>query len=170
LRGKSRMSGVNVLVVCSGNICRSPMAAAYLRDRLSASSMGHIAVDSAGTLGIEDVPAADEAIEAMREIGVDLSGHRSHGLTATDLETSAIVLAMDREHLKHAALQEPSCAGKCHLLRAFENGPEPSPDAPDLADPIGLSIEAFRRGRETIRACIDHLVVALERGDLISRE
>ena len=64
---------MKVLFICSGNICRSPMAAAYLRHVVSGSpGRRAVEVESSGTLGIEGAPASDEAIVAMEEIGVDL--------------------------------------------------------------------------------------------------
>lgn len=156
---------MKILIICSGNICRSPMVAACMRERLARSGMSHVVVDSAGTLGIDDIPASAEAIEVMREIGVDLGGHRSRGLTANDLRTSDIVLAMGRAQLEHLALHDPNGGGRRFLLRAFENGPRPLPDPPDLADPIGQPVAVFRDRRDTIRVCVDHFVLALERGE-----
>jgi len=160
---------VRILVVCSGNICRSPMAAACLRERLARSTMPNVTVDSAGTLGIEDVPAADEAIEAMSEIGIDLNGHRSRGLTDGDLREVDVVLAMDKVHLEQLAPHLPDRRPRRFLLRAFEKGPGPRPDAPDLDDPVGQPVAVFRERRDTIRACVDHFVEALERGDVSPR-
>ena len=157
---------MRVLVICSGNICRSPMVEAYLRQRLSRSEMAHVVVASAGTLGINGVPASSEAVEAMGEIGIDLTGHRSKGLTAPDLRASEIVLAMDHEHLEYLAARHPEGRDRRYLIRAFEKGPEPRADAPDLFDPVGRPVEVFRKQRDTIRVCIDHVVLALKHGDI----
>ena len=67
---------MKALVVCSGNICRSPMVEAYLRHRLARSGLSHVVVSSAGTLGIQGAPASPEAIVAMEEIGIDLTACR----------------------------------------------------------------------------------------------
>jgi protein-tyrosine-phosphatase len=153
---------MKVLVVCSGNICRSPMVAAYLRQRLGHSSMAHVVVTSAGTLGIEGSPAAAEAIRAMAEIGVDLQEHRSRGITAVEVRTSELLLAMDGGHLETLAARFPEGRDARYLVRAFEHGPAPGTDPPDLDDPIGAPISVFRRQRDLIRVCVDHLVLHLK--------
>ena len=157
---------MRVLVICSGNICRSPMAEAYLRHRLARSEMSHVVVASAGTLGINGVPASSEAVEAMAEIDIDVGGHRSQGLTGADLRSSEFVLAMDHEHLEYLATHHAGGRDRRYLIRAFEKGTEPRTDAPDLADPVGRSLSVFRKQRDTIRVCIDHFVRALKHGDI----
>jgi len=157
---------VRVLAICSGNICRSPMVEAYLRQRLAHSEMAHVVVASAGTLGITGVPASAQAIEAMAEIDIDLRTHRSRGLTAADLRASEILLAMDHDHLEYLAAFHPEGRDRRLLLRAFEKGPEFRPDAPDLADPVGKSVSVFRKQRDVIRVCVDHFVLALKHEDL----
>jgi len=152
---------VKALVVCSGNICRSPMAAEYLRHRAARSGLEHLVVDSAGTLGIEGAPASAEAIRTLRECGLDLSGHRSKGVTAAALRSSDVVLLMSEEHLEYLAEVHPDIGGTRWLLRAFEHGAHPEEGAPDLADPIGQEIEVYREQFGVIRKCVDHLVLYL---------
>jgi protein-tyrosine-phosphatase len=153
---------VKILVICSGNICRSPMVAAYLRHRLNRSDMAHVVVSSAGTLGIRDAPASDAAIAAMAEIDIDLGEHRSRALSAADLRSSEWVLAMDHGHLETLAARYPEGRDKRVLLRAFEAGPDPSPNAPDLDDPVGMPVKVFRKQRDLIRVCVDHFVLHLK--------
>lgn len=153
---------MKVLVVCSGNICRSPMVAEYLRHRAAQDGLHHVVVDSAGTLGIEGQPASAEAIEALREIGLDLSGHRSRGLRATDLADADLVLAMTQSHVEELAARFPQGAERRLLLRAFEGSPRIGRDAPDLPDPIGRGVEVYREQLMLIRRSIDHLALRLQ--------
>ena len=153
---------MKVLVICSGNICRSPMVAAYLRHRLNRSGMSHVVVASAGTLGIKDAPAADAAIAAMAEIDIDLEEHRSRALSSADLSSSEWVLAMDGNHMATLTARYPRGRETRVLLRAFERGTSPEFDAPDLVDPVGLSVGVFRKQRDTIRVCVDHFVLHLK--------
>ncbi|MEE8411525.1 MAG: hypothetical protein V3S47_03415 [Acidobacteriota bacterium] len=153
---------MRILIVCSGNICRSPMVAAYLQHRLSRSGMSHVVVASAGTLGIEDAPACDEAIRALAEIDIDLTGHRSRALSAAELRTSELVIAMDGGHLETLAARYPQGRDARFLLRAFEAAPRPAANALDLDDPIGAPLSVFRKQREIIRGCVDHLVLYLK--------
>ncbi len=153
---------MKVLVICSGNICRSPMAAEYLRSRAALSGLAHVVIDSAGTLGIDGAPASSEAIAVMRAAGLDLSTHRSRGLTQADLRSSDLVVAMSGDHLEHLAATHPEGSEKRVLLRAFEKGSEPMDHAADLADPITKPIEFYREQFELIRNCVDQLILYLK--------
>jgi protein-tyrosine phosphatase len=153
---------MKVLFVCTGNICRSPMAAEYFRNRTARSGLSHIVVDSAGTAGLADVCAAPEAIAAMREIDIDLSRHRSSKLTSSDLKTSDYVLAMTRNQLEYLARRYPEGTDERLLLRAFENGTSQDLAARDLADPIGEPIEFYRELIPVITRCIDHFILNLK--------
>ncbi len=76
----------NVLFVCSGNSCRSPIAEYLLRKEFEQHGLADkYDVQSAGTLGIEGAPATDEAIEVIAERNIDAHGHRSQVLPAPEL-------------------------------------------------------------------------------------
>jgi len=153
---------MKILVICSGNICRSPMVAAYLRHRLNRSGLSHVVVSQGGTLRIDGAPAAKEAVEAMAEIDIDLSGHRSRALSGAEVRSSEWVVAMDYDHLEILAQRFPEGRDTRFLLRAFEAGPQPGPGARDLKDPVGAPLKVFREQRNLIRVCVDHLVLYLK--------
>lgn len=153
---------MKVLFVCDGNICRSPLAAEYLRHRAVREGLSHMLVDSAGMLGIEDAKAAPHSVEVGREAGLDLTGHRSRGVTIADMRTADLVLTMTLLQIETLARRFPEASMRRLLLRAFEGGPTPREGAPDLEDPVAGPIEGYRKAFAVIRTCIDHLVLHLK--------
>jgi len=156
---------MKILFVCSGNICRSAMAAEYMRDRVARSGLSHVVVDSAGTLMITGAPASEDAISTMREFGLDLSGHRSRGLRKDDIRTADMVIVMACNHLDDVARKNRKNETEVRLLRAFENGPDPFGGAPDLDDPIGCARQVYEEQFGVIRTCVDYLIMHLRHKD-----
>lgn len=152
---------MKILFVCDGNICRSPMAAEYLRQRAVRSGLSHLVVDSAGLLGIEGAPAAAHAVAVFREAGCDLTRHRSRGVSVADMRTADVVIAMTLTQLETMERRFAAGQGERLLLRAFEDGPAPRGGAPELDDPVNGPIEGFRAAFAIIKTCVDHLVVHL---------
>ena len=153
---------MRVLIVCDGNICRSPMAAAYLRARTAHAELTHVVIDSAGLLGIEGAPAAPHAIAVGRAEGFDLSRHRSRGVTSADLRAADLVVGMTLSHLDQLGRRFPDAGPQRRvLLRAFEAGPTPAGGAPELDDPVSGPYAEFERAFSVIRTCMDHLVLWL---------
>lgn len=152
---------MKVLFVCDGNICRSPMAAEYLRHRAVREGLSHLLVESAGILGIEGAPAAPLSIEVVKEAGLDLTRHRSRGVTIMDLRTADLVVAMTLVQLETLALRFPSGTQRRVLLRAFEDGPTPRGGAPELDDPVAGPVAGYKDAFAMIRTCVDHLVLHL---------
>jgi protein-tyrosine-phosphatase len=152
---------MKVLFVCDGNICRSPMAAEYLRHRAVREGLSHLLVDSAGLLGIEGAPAAPLSVEVVRDAGLDLTRHRSRGVAMMDMRTADLVVAMTLAQLETLARRYPEARQRRQLLRAFEDGPSPRGGAPELNDPVAGPIEGYRDAFAIIRTCVDHLVLHL---------
>jgi protein-tyrosine phosphatase len=104
-----------VLVLCTANQCRSVMTAALLQSRLAAAGI-RASVRSAGLRG-GGLPPSPEAVAAMAARGLDVSGHRSRALAADDLAATDLILAMAREHLRHAVVLLPPAWPRAFTLR-----------------------------------------------------
>jgi protein-tyrosine phosphatase len=103
-----------VLVVCTANVCRSPMAQALLTSRLAA--LGQDAAVRSGGVMPGGEPALPEAIAAMARYGIDIAAHRSRQVTASDLERADVILAMARENLRHAVVTAPAAWPRAFTL------------------------------------------------------
>lgn len=104
-----------MLVLCTGNICRSPLAEALLRRELARRDVPAV-VGSAGFV-TEGRPAADETIELLDARGLDCRAHRSRLLTPELLGEADLVVGMAREHVREAVLLHPPAFGRTFTLR-----------------------------------------------------
>ncbi len=152
---------MNVLFVCSGNICRSPAAAACFRQRIAELGLPGLSADSAGTLGIEGQPICPDAARVLAELGVESAAHRSKSVRTADVLGADWIVAMERSHLAWLAQHRPGGAARRALLRAFEHGSSLDPDPPDLEDPYGQPIEVYRLQVPLIARCVDNLLAHL---------
>jgi protein-tyrosine phosphatase len=88
-----------ILIVCTGNLCRSPMAEGLLRQRLLEEGLDtHYRVLSAGVWAVDDNPASANAIAVMAEQGIDITDHIAHTITANDVAEADLILVMAQEH------------------------------------------------------------------------
>lgn len=133
------MPGPVIVMVCTGNSCRSPMAAGFLeqlwRDEVPATVL------SAGTSAFPGTPAAPEAIAAARELGADIGRHRAREIDQALMDEATLVIAMTRSHAEWLQSRFPESGGKVLTLGELARG-----DAgPDIMDPIGYSLETYRQ-------------------------
>lgn len=179
-RRRRRSDPVDVLVVCTGNLCRSPMIATLL-----AASVPSISVRSAGTAAPMLRPRHPLAVQALAEMGHVAEGRRAHSLRRSDVTSAKLVLTAEGAHRAAVVHLDPSAEDRAFTLleaaRLLKMAPAPSGLGPeklaahlaaalranpaehhdDLADPILGDITQFRKTREQIQAALGDLVPAL---------
>lgn len=136
--------------VCSGNICRSPMAAVIAQHMLEERERAAVVI-SAGTLNLTGRPAARNARAAVAELGLDLSSHRSQGADARLLRFADHIVVMAPRHERALLRQDPSLSAR--IVRLWEHHPEL--ELEQIDDPVGQDLEAFRACRDVIQASLE---------------
>ena len=112
----------SILVLCIGNICRSPIAEAMI-----AAKLPHISVSSAGLGAMVDYPADPTSQELMLERGIDLSNHKARQFTPELAFSSDLILTMDTEQQKQVETNLPSLRGRIHRLGKWGDFDIPDP-------------------------------------------
>lgn len=157
-----------VLVVCTGNTCRSPMAEGILRSLLTPELDGQVTVVSAGTNAMEGVPATAHAVETAAAAGIDLRQHRARRLSVEMLRESDLVLCMEPSHVTTAKGLAPGVADRVHLIT--RHGAESrGAEAAGVADPIGGAADeyadTFHRIRSHLLRWVPVIREAVERSE-----
>ena len=145
-----RLSSVMILIVCTGNTCRSPMGEVIGR-RLLAEKIGcadnqidehGVLISSAGIAAMAGGQASPQGIEVMQKVNLDLTGHSAQPVSEQMVRHADLILTMTRGHREALLSQWPEAASRTEVLRL---------DGKDVADPIGGSVAEYQRCAEQIR-------------------
>lgn len=143
---------MNILFVCTGNSCRSPMAEVAMRCLAHRRGAQDVHVDSAGVSALDGMTMTDEAKEALEAEGFSVQPEpRSAALRAPHVEWADLIVVMTAEHRREVLRRFPDSADKVRTLLSWSNK---VPDA-DVADPVGLPFSSYRR-------CLKQMLPAIQ--------
>jgi glycine hydroxymethyltransferase len=153
----------NVLFVCTGNICRSPIAEGLFRRLIG--NRKDIEVASAGVHAVRGQPPSLYAVQVCAEEGTDISGLRSQPLTGALVDQATHIFAMTGAHLETIQSLFPQSAEKTFLIREFE---EPGTTVwRDVPDPIGLGRDVYEDCARIIKNALPGVLAFVEQGELV---
>ncbi|MFP6854828.1 MAG: low molecular weight protein arginine phosphatase [Opitutales bacterium] len=149
-----------VVFICTANVCRSPMAEKLFEEALEKSStQKKIRVFSAGLTAANGDKASENSCDAVKEIGLDLSDHRSSAATRPTLQNASAIFCMTESHraLMHMYFELPDDA-PVFLMREFVEGAEDK----ELPDPFGQSLAVYRECRDKMVESLPSLLAWVE--------
>lgn len=136
-----------ILVICAGNMCRSPFAEHYMRLRFEQAGV-YSECFSRGLLAMPGRKVPEAALKVAKEFGVDLSGHVSQPLLMPDLDRAAIVMVMESEQRQHLGKMRPAQIGKYMMLSQFTGGDK-------IPDPMGRDESFYKAVYQDITRHVD---------------
>lgn len=147
---------MRILFVCTGNVCRSPLAAAMLRAKLKERGRDDVAIVSAGTSAADGEPASEGSYLVALEHGVDLSAHCARPLTKAEVAAADLIFGMSEHHVQRAI--ELGGGKRAWLLGRYAG--RKGADA-IVEDPFGGDLSMYRATYEQLDGLLDAVVERL---------
>ena len=145
-----------ILFVCTGNSCRSVMAEGLFR-KIMEGRANKISCSSAGISAMDGFPSTEETIRAMKEEGVDVSGHQSRRLTQKMIQNSDKIFVMEKIHKDWVLSMDPQAKDKVHLLAEYASTGDSRMPATGIPDPIRMSDQFYRNVLNVIYDCVKNV-------------
>ncbi len=135
---------LNILFVCSGNVCRSPMAEGILKNKIPSIIKNKIKVLSAGTNTVNGMRVSAFAEEVAKKYNVNISSHKSKQLNEEMITKSDFIFTMSQDHIDFFRKRFLKYMDKVYPLKKFENA-EPQNANLDIIDPVGGNIDSYEK-------------------------
>lgn len=150
----------HIIVVCTANICRSPMAEGLLAHALAAEDdpLKSLKVISAGVAARPGERVSENSVVALKKVGIDIVGHRARPLTQEMLNRALLVLCMTESHRSLIELQASPVPPRLHLFRDFLPGNAHR----EIADPFGGPLKLYELSRDEMVEAIPSLIAHLK--------
>lgn len=144
----------HIVFVCTGNICRSPMAEGLMRHKCEEAGRHDLAVSSMGIQALNDFPATEDAQKVCKEDGFDISSHKARYLVGDELQKADLILCMEPVHVKFVETFFPWIRKKVFLLGAW---PDKATRKSAIQDPMGGSYEKYQQVFDLIKLHIERI-------------
>ena len=151
----------HILVVCTGNICRSPMAEGLLKHALAGQPepLKSLRVLSAGVAARPGEPISENSVIALKKVGVDISGQVSQPLTQDLLDKALVVIGMTESHRAIIRMRARPAPARLHLFRDFL----PPPADHEIGDPYGGPLKVYEAARDEMVEAIPSVIEFLKK-------
>ena len=153
---------MNIIFVCTGNICRSAMADWMLKDKIQKNNLKNIEVFSSGIYASEGDKPTYEAVEVMREIGIDLKKHHATNTRNSNITNMELILGMRNSHKEELIYLYPQLREKIFTLKEYVGYNREGHNNINIKDPWGYDIETYRACSAEIEECLDLLIKKLK--------
>jgi protein-tyrosine-phosphatase len=149
----------HILVVCTGNICRSPMGAALLQHALAGQRepLRSLKVCSAGVACRGGEPASANAVTALKKVGIELKGHESRPVTQELLDKALLVLCMTESHRDMIEITAQPVPERLFLFKELMGDKRDQ----EIPDPYGMHLSAYEASRDEMVAAVPSIVAYL---------
>ena len=150
----------HILVVCTGNICRSPMAEGLLKHALAGQDgpLQSLKVVSAGVAARSGDPVSENAVITLKKAGIDISSHRSRPITQEMIDKATVVFGMTESHRSIIQLKAAPVPKHLYLFREFL----PEKSDVEICDPYGGPLKAYETSRDEMVEAIPSLIAFLK--------
>jgi protein-tyrosine-phosphatase len=145
----------NILFVCTGNTCRSPLAEGFLKKLLKEHPFGGVEIGSAGLAALPGSSASSHAVKVALESSVSLDEHKARLVNAELITEADLIIVMEPGHRQQLLDRYPHASDKIYLLRYFARYGSRERGIPD---PYGLNLEGYRFCFEDIKECVESLL------------